>query len=103
MTTKPSESEQEYFFKLEIEKLKKARAERDSKVQEAEKKKAKELHYMKCPKCGSDLQEVEFRKIKVDFCASCHGYWFDAGEVMELLKMEEQQHFFTRFLKAFSS
>lgn len=102
MPMKPSETEQEYFLKLEIEKLKKARAERDAQVQEEEKKKARELHWMKCPKCGMDLHEIEFRKVKVDFCASCHGYWFDSGEVMQLLEMEKEHGLFGKLLKTFT-
>lgn len=101
MPVNPSDSEKEYFLKLELEKLRKAQEARAAKMQEEEKKKAKELHWMKCPKCGMDLQEIEYRKIKVDYCAGCGGSFYDAGEVTELLKLEDQEHILGKFLKAF--
>ena len=39
---------------------------------------------MKCPACGSVMVVVEHKRIELDYCAKCHGVWFDAGE-MELL------------------
>jgi Pyruvate/2-oxoacid:ferredoxin oxidoreductase delta subunit len=99
MPVNPSDSEQEYFLKMELEKLRKAQAERAAKMQEEEKKKTKELHWMKCPKCGSDLEEVEYRKIKVDYCGGCQGSWFDAGEIQQLLTLEDEQHVLGKFLK----
>jgi Zn-finger nucleic acid-binding protein len=39
---------------------------------------------MKCPACRKPLVVVERESIEVDWCPSCHGVWFDAGE-LELL------------------
>jgi len=39
---------------------------------------------MKCPVCDLVLIVVERDGIEVDYCISCRGIWFDAGEV-ELL------------------
>jgi len=36
---------------------------------------------MRCPKCRSDLEVVEFDGVQVDRCRSCHGLWFDGGEL----------------------
>jgi Zn-finger nucleic acid-binding protein len=36
---------------------------------------------MKCFKCHSDLEPINFRGITVDECPSCHGRWFDRGEL----------------------
>ena len=49
MPVNPSDSEQEYFLKMELEKLRKAQAERAAQMKEEEKKKTKVLHWMKCP------------------------------------------------------
>jgi len=100
MPVKPSDSEQEYFLKQEMEKLRKARHESAAKMKEVEKQKQKDLHFMKCPKCGSDLAEIEYRKVKVDYCGGCGGSWFDQGEVAELLKLEDDQHILAKFMKA---
>ena len=85
---KPSRPEDEYFAKQELERRKRWAKEQAEKMATAEKDRLKELHYMKCPKCGMDLATLEFHGIKVDQCGNCHGVWFDAGEVEELLQKE---------------
>lgn len=94
MTKKPSESEDEYFARLEIEKRKEWEKERSASMAEEEKTRLRELHYMKCPKCGMDLHTIDYRGLKLDRCVSCSGTWFDAGELDELLKQDES--FFNR-------
>ena len=101
MPVNPSDSEQEYFLKLEIEKLRKAQEERAAKLKEEEKQKTKELHWMKCPKCGSDLAEIEYRKVKVDYCGGCGGSFLDKGEIAELLRLDESEHILAKFMKVF--
>lgn len=41
---------------------------------------------MKCPKCQSAFTKVHFEGIQIDRCMSCHGMWFDALELKDLLK-----------------
>ncbi|MFC1553352.1 zf-TFIIB domain-containing protein [candidate division KSB1 bacterium] len=55
-----------------------------------------ELHWMKCPKCGHDMEIKIIEKIEVDKCSNCKGIYFDAGELDELLlkKAEERISFF---------
>ncbi|MDD4860256.1 MAG: zf-TFIIB domain-containing protein [Dehalococcoidales bacterium] len=36
---------------------------------------------MICPNCKTDMIVVEYRQIELDHCASCHGVWFDSGEL----------------------
>lgn len=74
---KPSKNEDEYFLLQDQELLKAQRAKLDAERTAAERK----AHYMKCPKCGADLQEVEFSHVKVDTCGTCRGMWLDAGEI----------------------
>lgn len=88
MTRKPSESEQEYFARIEYERRKKAEREKQEKLAEDEKKRLRELHYMKCPKCGMDLIEIDYKSVKVDRCSGCEGVWLDAGELDTVSKME---------------
>ncbi len=76
-TDKPSKNEDEYFLLQDAELIKAQRAKLDAERQAAERK----AHYMKCPKCGADLQETPFAAVKVDVCPSCRGMWLDAGEI----------------------
>ena len=39
---------------------------------------------MRCPKCGSQLSEVQFRLVKVDKCFTCGGVYLDDGELEQL-------------------
>jgi hypothetical protein len=88
MPVLPSEKEEHYFLKLEIERKKKHEAERHAKIAEEEKKRRKDLHYMHCPKCGVDLTEIDYEGVKVDKCFSCGGVWLDAGELELVSKFE---------------
>jgi hypothetical protein len=74
---KPSRNEEEYFAKVNAELIKERRAALDVARAQTERK----AHYMKCPKCGADLQEVEHHHVKVDRCPECKGVWLDAGEI----------------------
>jgi PAT family beta-lactamase induction signal transducer AmpG len=39
---------------------------------------------MRCPKCRSDMELLEIDGVEIDRCLSCHGLWFDPGEVEKL-------------------
>jgi Zn-finger nucleic acid-binding protein len=41
---------------------------------------------MKCPKCKSAFTKVTYEGIQIERCLSCHGMWFDALELKDLLK-----------------
>lgn len=89
MTDKPSKNEDEYFARREVERRREAALEHQREMEEAEKERQRELHYMKCPKCGMDLHTLEFRGLSLDRCYNCHGTWFDHGEMEQLLKKQE--------------
>lgn len=40
---------------------------------------------MICPVCNSDMIDVEYNRIELDYCTHCHGVWFDAEELELLL------------------
>ncbi len=57
---------------------------RNSELSDEERERRKQLHWMCCPKCGTDLSEVQFRQVKVDKCFSCGGVFLDDGELEQL-------------------
>jgi hypothetical protein len=89
MPVKPSEKEEEYFARLEFERLRKLHEERDKQIAENEKRRMKELHHMRCPKCGMELTEVDYQGVKIDKCFSCEGVWLDAGELESLTALKK--------------
>jgi hypothetical protein len=86
---KPSEQEEEYMARQEFEKKKRLKLQAERALEEGEKARLQELHFMKCPKCGQDLIEVDFHKIKVDKCSGCDGIWLDAGEFDQVSRLEK--------------
>ena len=86
---KPSDKEEEYFARQELERRKKMEEEKHGKLAEEEKKRLKELHYMRCPKCGMELTEIDYKRIRVDKCFGCEGVWLDAGEMEAISKLEQ--------------
>ncbi|MDA1045163.1 MAG: zf-TFIIB domain-containing protein [Verrucomicrobia bacterium] len=60
-------------------------------------------HWMKCPKCGEDMQEADMSGIKVDRCTSCLGTYFDAGELDLLLECKEHVGLWGRLYQIFHS
>jgi len=82
--------EEEYFVKLELERRRKAEEEKQKRHAEEEKKKLKELHHMRCPKCGMELFEIDYKGVKIDNCSNCSGIWLDAGELEIIAKLEKR-------------
>ena len=97
---KPRDREDEYFLKMDMKKIDKIRNRLDETRSEGEKLKQKEIHWMKCPKCGSDLQEINYQSVMIDRCGECKGIWLDMGELELLIEGKAQ---FTRgfFIKIF--
>ena len=91
MPFKPSKKEEEYFFRLEIEKKKKAEQKKQAKLDAEEKQILKDLHYMHCPKCGKNLIEIDYKGIAVDKCSECDGVWLDAGELEQISHLEKNK------------
>ncbi len=89
MLHKPSEKEEQFFRQQEIAKLRKMREEACRRMHEEECRRLKELHWMRCPKCGMELEEVEFHGVMVDTCFNCGGMFFDKGEVDKILDADD--------------
>ena len=91
MPVKPSDKEEEYFSRLEFERKQKLQEHKAAKMAADEKKRLKELHFMRCPKCGMELIEIDYKGIDVDNCSSCEGIWLDAGELEAISKLEKSK------------
>jgi len=87
---KPSDEEEEYFHREDQEKIRKLREELDKKRQTQSMDQRKQAHWMKCPKCGSDLEEINYHNVMIDKCPECNGIWLDQGELELLAKAEPQ-------------
>ena len=89
MPIKPTEHEDEYFARIEQEMKKKIKEQKRKRASKEEREKLRELHFRKCPKCGMDLIEIDFKGMKIDECTECRGIWLDAGEFDSMVKMDK--------------
>jgi Zn-finger nucleic acid-binding protein len=81
---KPSNTEEEYFVREDAEKKRKLALQAKREKQAEELKQLKDLHFMHCPKCGLQMQEVKLRGVDVDVCFACNGVFLDSGELEKL-------------------
>jgi uncharacterized protein with PIN domain len=89
MPAQTSQKEEEYFARVELEKRRKHAEQRSKTIAEEEKRSLRDLHFMRCPKCGMELKEIDYKGVKVDKCFSCDGAWFDAGEIDALMQLDK--------------
>ena len=83
--------EDEWFLKNEKQLIDAARAARQAREQaraageaEQDRQRLRELHFMKCPKCGHDLKSRVLDEVTIDQCSFCEGIYLDAGELDQL-------------------
>lgn len=81
---KPSTTEEEYFVREEAEKLKRLAIQKNQQLAQAEKTRLKETHWMRCPKCGMELQPILFKGVTIDKCFSCSGVFLEDGELEKI-------------------
>ena len=77
-------AEEDYFSRVEFERRQKAIRDKQDHIEAKEKERLKALHWMRCPKCGMEMIEIDFEGVRVDKCSSCLGIYFDDGEVEQL-------------------
>lgn len=81
---KPSDQEDEYFAREEIEKKHRLAMKQAEELAEKTKEELKRLHYMKCPNCGMDLHALKKGSLEIETCFHCRGVWLDEGEMEKL-------------------
>lgn len=59
----------------------------------------KELSFLRCLRCGEELEEIRFRGIMVERCAKCHGMWID-GDELERLTARARQGWLSHFWRS---
>lgn len=97
--TKPSHSESEYFAKEESEKLHRLAESKRIDEETKDKEQQRTLHYMKCPKCGTDLETIRIEFVDVEKCPECEAIVLDKGELEKLQAADKP--FLQSFLNVF--
>ena len=93
MVVTPSKTEQEYFIKQEMERLRKLREEHQEKLAASDRAKMKELHFMRCAKCGQHMETTRLETVEIEICPDCGGIYLDAGELGKILDEKTRDPF----------
>ena len=94
MPVQPTESEEAYFARLEVERRKLALAAPESGAAEEERQRILAVARNHCPKCGAPLVTLHHRGVEIEQCSHCQGIWLDRGELEQVLTGEPAQGFF---------
>lgn len=102
-------NEDQWFARHEEELLRQARRDHEMRMadllarqKEGEALRLRELHWLRCPKCGHEMQALHFDRVEVDQCGTCKGLFFDKGELdAVLLERDSERRGFFRKLVGF--
>lgn len=83
-----------YFAERDRELLAKLRGAEAGESEEV----LRQAALMRCPKCGTRLQERMLNGVQVEQCPSCHGMWLDQGE-QEKIGKQESDGWIARWLR----
>ncbi|MDC0714042.1 zf-TFIIB domain-containing protein [Stigmatella sp. ncwal1] len=89
---KPSSTEDEYFAREDIEKKRKLALEQTEQLAAKQREDLRQLHFMKCPKCGMNLHTLKKGSVELDTCFNCKGVWLDAGELDQVLSQGSENN-----------
>jgi hypothetical protein len=82
---KPSNQEEEYFAREEIEKKHRLAFLQAEALAAMQKEELRLLHLMKCPGCGMDLHTLKQGPVDVAMCFHCQGVWLDKDQLQQLM------------------
>ena len=85
--------EEEHFFRVNQDLIREYRQRLDQERRTLERQQSRQTHWLKCPKCGGDMQTNQVAGIAADQCQDCRGVFFDAGEMDLLLHSRESESF----------
>ena len=85
-----SVDEGEQDIREELSRRRAARERDQDELTDEERARLRALHWMRCPKCGLELQEVKLGNVDVDVCFACNGVFLDQGELEKIEKRSPQ-------------
>lgn len=80
--------EERYFYEKDRELVKALREQANEERVQQEREQERAIHWMRCPKCGAPMEEIQLELLFVERCRTCRGVYFDDGELAILRKLE---------------
>lgn len=100
VSKKPSEAEEEYMAREEAEKKRRLAISHSKTLADADRDRLKQLHHMRCPRCGMALSNLSLHGVDVARCFDCHGIFIGEADIKKLVGEEgylsRVMHFFAR-------
>ncbi|HJN76526.1 MAG TPA: zf-TFIIB domain-containing protein [Myxococcota bacterium] len=76
----------EAFFEGEIERLRKLALEQGQRIGESERERLRELHWLRCAKCGMQMETVMYAGLQMERCFHCGGTYMDQPELEKVAR-----------------
>ena len=92
--------EDDYFARLDREKLDKLKAAQEAHDAVAHEAALRELHHHKCGKCGHGMHTKVYRGVEIEICDQCGAVLLDSGE-LQTLAGEDKSGVLTGLLSLF--
>ncbi|MDP2308798.1 MAG: zf-TFIIB domain-containing protein [Pseudomonadota bacterium] len=89
MSDKTTDPEAEYFARLDAEKKKALHEQVTAEKAASEKEARRQLHHLRCGKCGGQMAPETFRGVTIDVCPDCGSVLLDPGELQQLAGNDE--------------
>lgn len=83
--------ENEYFYKLEKEKIEKMKVEAREQL-------TRDICRNRCPKCSEPLEAMIFRDVPLDRCPGCNGVWLGPRD-LQLLAEKDHRTWFEKWFR----
>ena len=103
MSEKEMTQEEQQFCEFNQELIDQQRERLDEHRRQLEKDHSDHPYWMRCPKCGVTMTEINLLGIMVDQCGGCNGLYFDNGELETLIEAKERRGFFTSLKRVFDN
>lgn len=76
----------EAFFESELERLRKLALEQGQQIGDSERERLRELHWLRCAKCGMQMETVMYAGLQMERCFHCGGTYMDQPELEKVAR-----------------
>ena len=87
--------EEDYFAREDRKKIEQLKAKADAAKAAEDAAALKELHHLRCGKCGHQMDTQSYKGVEIEICPNCGAVLLDAGELEELAGQDESGVFNT--------
>ena len=84
MSSKKTKADDDYFARQDQEKIYKLAARKKDEAAKAAAEALRLEHWMRCAKCGNEMETLAFRGVEIEKCPGCGGVYLDRGELEQL-------------------